>query len=194
MILGGMGAGLTQAPLFAAASALAPHRTTTGSAVLNMARQVGSAVGVALLVVLLAGRHPGVLALFHRGWILVLVAAGGAGLSLVLTRTGAAAHAGAQLGRPTPPSGSRSIRSGGAASSSVTSASRARPASVWSCLQRGVDRRLALPQLGHPYRVRLGGRAVDQVQLTSRRLAERLGDVEQQLGQARRPCRAARSS
>jgi hypothetical protein len=90
MILGGMGAGLTQAPLFAAASTLASHRTTTGSAVLNMARQVGSAVGVALLVVLLAGRHPGSVAPFQRGWILILAASMAAALSLILTRTGAA--------------------------------------------------------------------------------------------------------
>jgi EmrB/QacA subfamily drug resistance transporter len=89
MILGGMGAGLTQAPLFAAASTLASHRTTTGSAVLNMARQVGSAVGVALLVVVLAGERPGRLAPFHRGWILILIAATAAGLSLVLMRTAA---------------------------------------------------------------------------------------------------------
>jgi EmrB/QacA subfamily drug resistance transporter len=88
MILGGMGAGLTQAPLFAAASTLASHRTTTGSAVLNMARQVGSAVGVALLVVLLASPHPDTVAPFRRGWILVLGAAAAAAVSLILTRTG----------------------------------------------------------------------------------------------------------
>ena len=53
MLIGGASAGLTQAPLFAAAGTLPPDRSTTGSAVLNMARQVGSAVGVALVVVIL---------------------------------------------------------------------------------------------------------------------------------------------
>jgi hypothetical protein len=76
MVLGGMGAGLTQAPLFAAASTLPAHRATTGSAVLNMARQVGSAVGVAVLVALLASQHPDQLALFRRGWAFELAAAG----------------------------------------------------------------------------------------------------------------------
>jgi hypothetical protein len=52
LILVGLAGGLTQAPLFAAAGTLAPERATTGSAVLNMSRQIGSAVGVALLVAL----------------------------------------------------------------------------------------------------------------------------------------------
>ncbi|MFD9659921.1 MFS transporter [Streptomyces mirabilis] len=52
LILVGLAGGLTQAPLFAAAGSLAPERATTGSAVLNMSRQIGSAVGVALLVAL----------------------------------------------------------------------------------------------------------------------------------------------
>src|ERR1700760_1822631 len=51
MIVGGVSAGLTQAPLVAAARPPPPDRATTGSAVLNMARQVGSAVGVAVVVV-----------------------------------------------------------------------------------------------------------------------------------------------
>jgi MFS family permease len=75
LLLGGAGAGLTQAPLFAAASTLPPDRATTGSAVLNMARQVGSAVGIAVLVALLATEHPNQLRLFDRGWALELVAA-----------------------------------------------------------------------------------------------------------------------
>jgi EmrB/QacA subfamily drug resistance transporter len=54
LIVAGAGAGLIQAPLFAAASTLPADRATTGSAVLNMSRQVGSAVGVAVLVALLA--------------------------------------------------------------------------------------------------------------------------------------------
>ena len=57
MIIAGSGAGLTQAPLFAAASTLPADRATTGSAVLNMSRQVGSAIGVAILVTILASGH-----------------------------------------------------------------------------------------------------------------------------------------
>jgi EmrB/QacA subfamily drug resistance transporter len=75
LILGGVGAGLTQAPLFAAASTLAADRATTGSAVLTMSRQIGSAVGVAVLVALLGASDPHSLALFHRGWILEAAAA-----------------------------------------------------------------------------------------------------------------------
>lgn len=71
MILGGAGSGLTQAPLFAAASTLPPDRATTGSAVLNMSRQVGSALGIAALVTLLASSRPSALSVFHRGWIFV---------------------------------------------------------------------------------------------------------------------------
>jgi hypothetical protein len=48
LILGRAGAGLAQAPLFAAASSLQADRATSGSAVLNVSRQLGSAVGVAL--------------------------------------------------------------------------------------------------------------------------------------------------
>ena len=85
LILGGAGSGLSQAPLFAAASTLPGHRATTGSAVLNMARQVGSAAGVAGLVALMAGQHPDQLARFQRGWVLMLVAAVGAA-GLVVAR------------------------------------------------------------------------------------------------------------
>jgi EmrB/QacA subfamily drug resistance transporter len=62
---------------------LPAHRATTGSAVLNMARQVGSAVGVAGLVALLATGHPDRLSLFDRGWLFELVAATTAALLIV---------------------------------------------------------------------------------------------------------------
>jgi hypothetical protein len=75
MLLGGAGAGLTQAPLFAAVSGLPADRATTGSAVLNMSRQIGSALGIAILVALLATAHPHVLAEFRRGWWLEVLAA-----------------------------------------------------------------------------------------------------------------------
>jgi EmrB/QacA subfamily drug resistance transporter len=86
MILGGIGAGLTQAPLFAAASTLPADRATTGSAVLTMARQIGSAIGVAVLVALLATSDPHSLALFHRGWILEASAALAAAIAIVIMR------------------------------------------------------------------------------------------------------------
>jgi EmrB/QacA subfamily drug resistance transporter len=86
MILGGLGAGLTQAPLFAAASTLPAHRATTGSAVLTMARQIGSAIGVAVLVALLATSHPHSLAVFHRGWLLQAGAALAAAAAIAILR------------------------------------------------------------------------------------------------------------
>jgi EmrB/QacA subfamily drug resistance transporter len=84
MILGGVGAGLTQAPLFASAATLTAARATTGSAVLNMARQVGSAVGIAVLVALMASQHPDQLAQFDRGWALQFGAAAAAALVLLV--------------------------------------------------------------------------------------------------------------
>jgi hypothetical protein len=71
LILAGAGNGLTQPPLFAAAGSLPENRSTTGSAVLNMARQTGSALGVALVVAIMATDHPDAVGEFHRGWWLV---------------------------------------------------------------------------------------------------------------------------
>jgi EmrB/QacA subfamily drug resistance transporter len=84
MLLGGAGAGLTQAPLFAAAGTLPPDRATTGSAVLNMSRQVGSALGIAALVTLLAGAQPSTLEAFHRGWLFVALTSVAAALVSLL--------------------------------------------------------------------------------------------------------------
>jgi EmrB/QacA subfamily drug resistance transporter len=54
LILMGISGGLSQAPMFAVAGTLSPHRAATGSAVLNMSRQIGSAIGVAVLIALTA--------------------------------------------------------------------------------------------------------------------------------------------
>lgn len=86
MIIGGISAGLAQAPLFTAASTLPADRATTGSAVLNMSRQVGSAVGVALLVTLLGTAHPNALGVFHRGWAIEIAAGLGAAVALLAFR------------------------------------------------------------------------------------------------------------
>jgi hypothetical protein len=54
----GISAGLSLAPMFAAANTLPADRATTGSAVVNMSRQVGTAIGVSVLVALTAGVAP----------------------------------------------------------------------------------------------------------------------------------------
>jgi MFS family permease len=72
MILAGIGSGLTQAPLYAAASALPDHRATTGSAMLNMSRQIGSAFGVAILVSLLGAVSVG-FAGYRHGWEFIAI-------------------------------------------------------------------------------------------------------------------------
>jgi EmrB/QacA subfamily drug resistance transporter len=70
LVIMGVSGGLSQAPLFAAAGMLDPNRATTGSAVLNMSRQVGSALGVAVLVALTATSNN--VAGFHRAWAVQL--------------------------------------------------------------------------------------------------------------------------
>jgi EmrB/QacA subfamily drug resistance transporter len=81
MLVGGVSAGLTQAPLFAAAGTLPPDRATTGSAVLNMARQVGSAVGVAVVVVVVGTGTAHSLAGYQHAWAAEAVAGGLAALA-----------------------------------------------------------------------------------------------------------------
>ncbi|MDQ2895756.1 MAG: MFS transporter [Actinomycetota bacterium] len=87
MIIGGAGAGLIQAPLFAAASTLTADRATTGSAVLQMARQIGSAVGIAALVALIGTGPPDRLTVFHRAWVFQAIAAAGAAIAIARARS-----------------------------------------------------------------------------------------------------------
>jgi EmrB/QacA subfamily drug resistance transporter len=70
MLLTGMGVGLTLPSVSAAAvSELPPARLATGSAVLQMARQLGIALGVAILIAIFGHPSPqDALAHFHAGW------------------------------------------------------------------------------------------------------------------------------
>src|SRR3954452_12240151 len=70
MILTGIGVGLTLPSVSAAAvSELPPARFATGSAVLQMARQLGIALGVAILIAIFGHPTPqDALAHFHNGW------------------------------------------------------------------------------------------------------------------------------
>lgn len=92
MIVGGLGVGLVNPTLVgAASSALPPERFATGTGVLNMNRQVGTALGVALLVALVGTPAPGeAVAAFRDAWWIVPGSAAVAGLALAL------------IGAPTP--------------------------------------------------------------------------------------------
>ena len=86
MVLTGIGVGLTL-PTFMAtgAAALPPHAFATGSAVVNMLRQIGLAIGVAALIAILGG-HGDVLAVYERAtWAIaaIALASGVIGLALL---------------------------------------------------------------------------------------------------------------
>jgi EmrB/QacA subfamily drug resistance transporter len=74
MLLTGIGVGLTLPTLVGAAAAvLPPHSFSTGSGVVTMARQIGTVLGIAMLVASL-GTSMGREASFDAGWLLTLLA------------------------------------------------------------------------------------------------------------------------
>jgi EmrB/QacA subfamily drug resistance transporter len=87
MILTGIGVGLTLPTLMATGtSSLPPHSFATGSAVINMLRQIGLAIGVAILVALLGspGSPAGVLDGYQRAsWVIAAIALVGGAVGLV---------------------------------------------------------------------------------------------------------------
>ena len=84
-ILGGSGVGLVLPTLSTAATAPLPaSRFATGTAILGMSRQLGSALGVAVLVAILGHPAPGaILDGFRNGWLFQIGAALVAGLVLL---------------------------------------------------------------------------------------------------------------
>jgi EmrB/QacA subfamily drug resistance transporter len=84
MILGGAGVGLVNPSLTAlAAASLPPERLATGTGLLTMGRQIGSALGVAVLVPILG--TPTGAASFDGAWLFMLASAGGAAIALAAT-------------------------------------------------------------------------------------------------------------
>ena len=82
MAITGAGVGLVIPTLTGAgASSLAPERFATGAAVLTMGRQIGAALGIAILVAVLGAGAPGV-ADFHAAWLVTVIAALVAGAML----------------------------------------------------------------------------------------------------------------
>ncbi len=95
-LITGLGIGLTFPVLSAAAvSSLHPERFAVGSAVNQTARQVGGAVGVALLLVILGTPHTAVAALgnFRHLWWYAASMAVASGLSCILLRPATASAA-----------------------------------------------------------------------------------------------------
>ena len=84
MLVGGAGVGLVIPSLTSAAtSSLPPERFATGAAVVSMSRQIGVALGVAVLVSLVGSPAPGeVVAAFHDGYTFIIVAALGAAVAM----------------------------------------------------------------------------------------------------------------
>jgi EmrB/QacA subfamily drug resistance transporter len=93
MAIGGAGVGLMIPTLTGAgASSLAPERFATGAAVLTMGRQIGAALGVAVLVAVL-GTSASSAADFHSAWLITV--AGGLSAGLLLAAIGPPARSAA---------------------------------------------------------------------------------------------------
>jgi EmrB/QacA subfamily drug resistance transporter len=89
MLLTGIGVGLTLPSLMStAASSLPPPSFATGSGVVNMLRQVGFAVGVAMLVAVIGSPHAAAaeLTAFRHGWYATAGAGVAAALAAALLR------------------------------------------------------------------------------------------------------------
>jgi len=97
MIIGGAGVGLVNPALAGAATAkLPPARLATGSAVLTMSRQLGSALGVALFVAVLGTPLPAeALGAFGDAWSLMIGAGVASGVAFALVGPVVKATAGA---------------------------------------------------------------------------------------------------
>jgi len=99
MVLTGIGVGLTLPTLMATGtSSLPPHALATGSAVINMFRQIGLAIGVAVFIAVLGSPHSPAAALevYRRGWIVtaaVAIAGAGFGVAVIERRRADATRA-----------------------------------------------------------------------------------------------------
>jgi EmrB/QacA subfamily drug resistance transporter len=115
-LIGGAGVGLTIPSLIAAGSAsLTPARFGTGSGILNMARQIGTVLGVAALIAVLSHPAPGdLLGGYRHGVALVMAFMAGAGVVCAGLLT---ARPRAEAGRPRAEAGRPRAEAAGAQAS-----------------------------------------------------------------------------
>jgi EmrB/QacA subfamily drug resistance transporter len=89
LIIGGIGVGLALPTLVAAATtSLPPQRLATGSGIVNMGRQLGAVLGVAVLVSLLGSPDTPAAALsaFQNGWLSIVIISAIAGVAAIAIR------------------------------------------------------------------------------------------------------------
>ncbi|HUD78927.1 MAG TPA: DHA2 family efflux MFS transporter permease subunit [Streptosporangiaceae bacterium] len=126
MLVTGIGVGLTLPSLMStAASSLPPPSFASGSGVVNMLRQVGFAVGVAMLVAVLGSPHGGAaeLAAFRHGWYAIVAAGLAAALAAITLRRGTRAPAVATVPAAAAAAGSAPASSAPASSAPASSGS-----------------------------------------------------------------------
>jgi EmrB/QacA subfamily drug resistance transporter len=86
-LIGGIGVGLALPTILSSATAdLAPHQASTGSAIVNMSRQIGAVLGISVLVAVLALGGP-ISAFRHAWWVVVGLAVAGAVTAVRTTPT-----------------------------------------------------------------------------------------------------------
>jgi MFS family permease len=84
-LIGGIGVGLVLPTLSAAATAALPReRFATGTAVIGMSRQLGTALGIAVLIAILGHPSPTeVIGAFRNGWTFMIIATSVAAVALL---------------------------------------------------------------------------------------------------------------
>jgi EmrB/QacA subfamily drug resistance transporter len=84
-LIGGVGVGLALPTIMSSATTgLAPHQASTGSAIVNMSRQIGAVLGISVLVAVLAVGDP-IAAFQHAWWVVIGLCFAGAAAALGTT-------------------------------------------------------------------------------------------------------------
>ncbi|MFF2808857.1 MFS transporter [Streptomyces sp. NPDC058000] len=86
LILAGIGTGLYQPVMFAAAGSLPSSQLSLGSGVLMVSRQAGTALGVAVLVATMGGQQHPEFGALRGGWIIAAVTSAGAVAAALIPR------------------------------------------------------------------------------------------------------------